>query len=262
MRRALVVNAGASWAAYQIGALRHLVRDKTMRFDVCVGAGIGAMNAACVACGAFDALDEFWSDIGWLSLLRPNWLAPWRAPMQAGPQRRFIERHVGEDRLRARETKLVFGALDLEGGRVSLWSYPGGGPPLIDTLMGAVAFPGMTPPGSAPGGQWVEATIGRGFLLSDVIDEPVDEIVVIGAAATKPGRRTPPTKNWRTAMARTFALNQSHDVWHELDVARGRLAAMQARTALEHEYARLCEAIPDRELADRLGASLAKAHAN
>src|SRR2546421_9872687 len=100
MKRALVPNSGAWWAAYQIGALRHLVVDRAMHFELLAGTGIGAMNAALVACGEFSALEAFWKRIRIGSLITFNWRTPWReGPCTGTPQRRFIAAHVSEKKL-------------------------------------------------------------------------------------------------------------------------------------------------------------------
>ncbi len=65
MTRALVLSSGLGAAAYQIGALQHLLQERRWHFDVCAGTGLGAINAAGVACGEFAALQTFWQHIGW-----------------------------------------------------------------------------------------------------------------------------------------------------------------------------------------------------
>src|SRR5205807_3796519 len=103
MKRALVLNSCISWAAYQVGALRHLVGDRAMHFDLCAGTGMGAMNAALVACGEFLALEAFWKHIGLRRLLTFNWRAPWsEGPFSGAPLRRFIAAHVSEEKLAER----------------------------------------------------------------------------------------------------------------------------------------------------------------
>ena len=48
MSQALLLNAGASWAAYQVGAIDQLIGERRMRFDRYAGCGIGAMHASVI----------------------------------------------------------------------------------------------------------------------------------------------------------------------------------------------------------------------
>ena len=99
MRNTLLLNAGASWAAYQIGAIEHLVTERGIEFDSYVGCGIGAMNAALLACGEYDVLIGFWDSISTRRLIRPNVTSPWRAMFRNSPQRAFVTAHVREQAL-------------------------------------------------------------------------------------------------------------------------------------------------------------------
>ena len=78
MSDALLLNAGASWAAYQVGAIEQLVGERRMRFDAYVGCGIGAMHAALLACGAYERIGPFWDSISTWELVRPNLRNPGR----------------------------------------------------------------------------------------------------------------------------------------------------------------------------------------
>ena len=77
MSEALLLNAGASWAAYQVGAIDQLIGERRMRFDHYAGCGIGAMHGALLASGAHERIGPFWDSISTWKLTRPNVRPVW-----------------------------------------------------------------------------------------------------------------------------------------------------------------------------------------
>ncbi|HYO49592.1 MAG TPA: patatin-like phospholipase family protein, partial [Chloroflexia bacterium] len=210
--RALVLNAASSWGAYHVGALRHLVGDLGLHFDLCAGTGIGAMNAALVACGELDALEEWWANVSLRQFVSPNWRAPWRrGPVLLTPQRRFLATHVSEEKLRERGTQLMVSTLDLQSGEENVHIYPGGDIPMLDALTAAISTPGLYPSFRRGGRQLVSATLANNFLLPKVLRYPFAEVFVVAAIIPRLGV-------WRrydtalSALHRNVLMNQAHDV--------------------------------------------------
>ena len=227
MRRALVLNAGLAWGAYQVGALRHLVRDRDLRFDLCAGSGIGATNAALVACGALDALEAFWERIGPRQLLAPNLASPKHGLLSPAPQRKFLQKYVSESRLATLQTKLLVNVFNLQSGQEVLLEYPGADLPLIDALTAAAATPGMCPPVSHRGEQLVEGTFIHGFLLEAVAERELDEIYAVAACLPDEDFEVRRYPHVRSVLERSLAMNQAQDVRDGLASAR-ELAACAA----------------------------------
>jgi predicted acylesterase/phospholipase RssA len=258
MKRAIVLNAGASWAAYQVGVLQHLVKELGMEFDLYAGTGIGAMHAALLACDEFDALVRFWDGIGPWHLVRPNLRNPWRGgPLDGTPQRRFIAAHVSEARLRGRGVEVLASVFDLQNGRLEALRYPGAELPLVDGLMAAVATPGMCPPIPLQGHQHAEATLIDGFLLREVIQLPVEEVVAIGIAVRPDAARGRRFGTWRSVLSRAIGVNQAHDVWSALEDGRRAAAAAEAFRRVRRDVPRVAEIIadPDRRKSARAAMS-------
>lgn|GEM_PF-6567005 len=243
MNRAVILSSGAGWAAYQIGALRYLIEDRGLRFSVCAGTGIGAMNAALMACHEFQVLRSAWRSMGWSHLVRPNYRHPWKdAPMKNTPQRQFIQKHVSERKLEKTGNTLIFSALDLRNGKEKLFTYPGANLPLIDALMGAVALPGLTAPHRAGRSCLVEGSFVNTFILNRVIRScPADAYYGIGilpaGSGLSPGRKY---RNWRQVLFRTLQLNLSRDIRREVADAR---KYFRSRQAYSHVQQRLRETI-------------------
>ena len=238
MKNALVLSSGAAWTAYQIGALEYLTDERDLRFSLCAGTGMGAMNAAFVACGEFRVLRERWESMGWTQLVRPNWSHPWKdAPLVSSPQRRFIERYVSEQKLQTLGNRLIFSALELRTGEERLFAYPGDNVPLIDALMGAVALPGGTPPCKIDGKCFVEGTFVNTFVLNRVIEHyPADAYYAIanlpaGSDSTSEDRQY---RNWRQVLMRTIQLNLSRDIRREISDAHQYFRSRKAYVEVVH----------------------------
>lgn len=212
MADALLLNAGASWAAYQVGAIEHLVGEREMRFESYVGCGIGAMHAALLACGAFDRIGPFWDSIGTWRLIRPNLRAPWKAPMVATPQRRFVERHVSEAALAATGCSLAITTLDLMTGEEVVHRYPGDPVPIVDAVTAAVATPGLLAPLRHGDRLLAEATVIDSVPYAAIPTDPAPERVV-GVLAGMPVDVGPQRRytTWPAVATRSAEINLAND---------------------------------------------------
>lgn len=260
MTRSLVLNAGSSWAAYQVGALGWVVR-KQPPFDLVAGTGIGAMNGAFVACGQLEALEAFWARIRATDLARPSLRRPWLGPLVGTPQRQLIASHVSEEALRARGTTLLVSTLDLQVGEERVLEYPGSDIPLVDGLMAAVATPGAVAPYEHAGHQLGEGTLVDSFLLREVLGRGQAEVVAIAAAppAVSPSRRY---RTWRSVAERALALNMGQDVVGALEDARTEVAVASARERVRTGLTELIESQDlDQDLAETLRQRIASVYA-
>ncbi len=232
MKRALILSSGAGWGAYHIGALQYLLQDEKIQFNLCAGTGIGAMNAAFVACGEFHALEQFWQKIGWTKLLSINWRHPFsEAPFTGEPQRKFIAEHISAEKLRAEDTTLVLSTLNLKTGEQEYFQYPGSDTPLLDALMAAVAVPGLTQPVRFDNGPLAEGTMVNSFIIDHVVSEYPAEVYY--AVAPLPQGQSDDkalyhASHWRDALRRTIQVNLSRDVNEGLLVARRKIHSANA----------------------------------
>jgi predicted acylesterase/phospholipase RssA len=242
--RALVLSSGLGSAAYQIGALRHLLKDRHLHFDVCAGSSLGAINAAFIACNEFAALQTLWQNIGWRKLLAFNWHSPLReGPFNTSPLKRILAAHVSESKLAKVGTQLKFTCLNLQTGRAEVVTFPGSPMPLIEVLGAAFDVPGLTAPLRVHHQHWTDASYINSFMLRQIVrEDAADEVWAIATSpiesvfAQAPRQRYP---HWRAVAARSLQLNQAHDVWQGLSEARQLSAAAAA-----HQHVR--GQLPDR----------------
>ncbi len=217
MKRALVLNSGLSWTAYQIGALRHLVIDRAFHFDMCAGTGIGAVSAAFVACGEFAALETFWKQIRLRQLASFNWRSPWRGLFTGVPQRRFIAAHIHEEKLVEHRVTLLVSTMNLQTGREQVMTYPDSELPLVDALMAAIATCGIFPPVLYHRQQLADATFINSFLLPTVLQQPVEEVIAVAVAIQRGLHTQRRYKTWPVIFERALHMNLAHDVWGAFD---------------------------------------------
>lgn len=258
MTRALVLSSGLGAAGYQIGALRQWLNDRHWHFEVCAGSGLGAINAAFVACGEFDALLHFWQGIGWRKFIGFNWRTPWReGPFTTAPLKRFLAQHISESKLAQAKTQLKFTCLNLQTGREEWVTFPGSPLPLIDVLGTAFGVPGLTKPLHVHHQQWTDASYVNSFILRSIVRESeVDDVWAIATSATGSVIAQAPRQryaHWRAVAARGLQLNQAHDVWQGLSEARQISAAAAAHQHVRAQLPdRVAEKISDPFLRERV----------
>ena len=208
MTGALLLNAGASWAAYQVGAIEHLVGDRDLHFDQVVGCGVGGMNGAFVACGKVAELSEFWDRVNTMRLVRPS-LRPWHALAVGSPQRRFVQRHITERALIERGVTLAVTTFDLWTGDEIVHRYPGDPMPIVDAIMAAVSTPGLVRPHADGDRLLAEATLIDSVPMAAL--EPADVVfAVLGGAPLHAG--TPRRYGtWRAVGGRALEVNLARD---------------------------------------------------
>ena len=262
MSRALLLNAGAGWAAYQMGALDVLVGERGLHFEHLVGCGIGAMNAGLVACGRLEELSRFWDSISTWSLVRPS-ARPWRAPMRNTPQRRFVERNVTEAALRARRVTLSVTTFDLVTGDEVVHRYPGDDVPLVDAVMAAVATPGLLPPLAHRGRLLAEATL-VDSVPTAALPGGVEHVTAVLAGMPLVAGSPLRYRTWRAVLRRALEVNLGSDARRALDGFAQSNGYHSDATALLQELAAIAEVAPvldelrnDLDLASRLPEVLA-----
>lgn len=261
VRQALVLGGGLAWCAYQVGALRYLVAERALEFDLVAGTGMGALNAAMVACGRFEPLKRFWDDLTLRTLLRPNLRSPFReGPFRPGLQRELISEHVSERLLEERGTRLLVTAFNLQTGLTEPLLYPGASVPIVEAVLAAGATPGLLAPVLHRGRQLAEGSMIDSLPIGPVLDLEPEEIVVVAMSLGPDQDRSRRYRSWPAVAMRAMAMNQSHDVTAGLRLAQGRAAAAEAHRRVAAELpVRLAALAGDPETAARVREAVAGA---
>jgi NTE family protein len=141
--KALVLGGGGAKGAYQVGALRHLLRDAATQYPIVTGTSVGALNGAYLAMfplgqepDAYDGLDRLWRGVNdrkvwrpwyhgllWMApVMLPRWLGGRQSVYSTAPLRELVREHFDPAAVTRSGRILRIGAVDLGTGKRHTWS--------------------------------------------------------------------------------------------------------------------------------------------
>lgn len=199
----VVTTFGLGRTAAQVGMLQVLA-ERGIVADHVVGSSLGAVNAAALAAGRVDDLDEFWN---WTSddvLIKPVRML---ARSVSAKQTRKLEGQVREQLSRflpvdfaALSTPLTLVATDLEtGGEVVLDSGD-----LVDAVMASSALPGLLPPVETGAGPVIDGGLIAGMPLRQVPDD-TGTVIVLDTGHSAVDEQTAQALRWWEVGAVSYA---------------------------------------------------------
>lgn len=188
-KRALVLPGGGGRGAYQVGVVKALY-EKGLRFDMAFGTSIGGLNAALLAQGSIERLEEIWHSI------RASDIFKLPSPQQMGrllmghklglldnsPLEELLRREVNLPRLRASNMQIGWCTTDLCSLQTKLFMMDEimSTNELIDVLMATSAIPMAFPPRHINGqGLWVDGGLVRNTPMETAIEMGADEIYMV-----------------------------------------------------------------------------------
>ncbi|MBX9952336.1 MAG: patatin-like phospholipase family protein [Candidatus Obscuribacterales bacterium] len=188
-KRALVLPGGGGRGAYQVGVVKALY-EKGLKFDMAFGTSIGGINAAIVAQGGIERLEELWCQI------RANDIFKLPSPHQMGrmllghklglldssPLEEVLRREVNLPKLRATNMQIGWCATDLCSLETKLFMMDDimSTNELIDVLMATSAIPMAFPPRHINGhGLWVDGGLVRNTPMETAIQMGADEVYMV-----------------------------------------------------------------------------------
>ncbi|MBC7998331.1 MAG: patatin-like phospholipase family protein [Leptolyngbya sp.] len=188
-KRALVLPGGGGRGAYQVGVVKALY-EKGLRFDMAFGTSIGGLNAALLAQGSIERLEEIWhtiraSDI--FKLPSPQLMGRLLMGHKLGlldnsPLEELLRREVNLPRLRASNMQIGWCTTDLCSLETKLFMMDEimSTNELIDVLMATSAIPMAFPPRHINGhGLWVDGGLVRNTPMETAIEMGADEIYMV-----------------------------------------------------------------------------------
>lgn len=155
--RALVLSGGGVKGAYQVGALKHLIIDKKVQYDILCGISVGALN--CSFMSMFSKEDEeqalnelygFWKTVNNDTIIKP-WCpfrqlhAFWLSSMyNSQPLIDLIHERIDLEKVRASGRKVAVGAVSLTTGQYK--SFTPDDDSFVDGVLASSSFPaGLKP---------------------------------------------------------------------------------------------------------------------
>lgn len=190
MGRALVLSGGGSKGAYQAGAIKHLLADLGVQYDIVCGVSVGALNAASLAMyshGEEKAAVEDMLNI-WFTISTPkvkkSWMplgyfhALWKPSLyNSQPLIDFVRSRFSVEKLCSTGKKLSVGAVSLKTGRYHRFNE--NHPAIVDAVLASSAFPAMLCPIEIDGELWIDGGVRNVTPLKAAIDLGADAIDVI-----------------------------------------------------------------------------------
>jgi NTE family protein len=192
--KALVLSGGGAKGAYQVGALKYLLSEKKIQYDIICGVSVGAINASFLAmfpkgqeAESWKQLNELWSGISTKTIYK-NWFplsyieALWKPSVyDSSPLADMIKNHLDGNRIKTSGKLLRMGATGLDTGKYHIFdeNYPN----LPGAVLASSAFPVMFLPIELEGQLWSDGGLKNITPLKAAIEAGATDIDVINCSA-------------------------------------------------------------------------------
>lgn len=150
--RALVLSGGGAKGAYQVGALRRIMKEANREYEILCGVSVGALNVAALGMTtigkpieAFDRLEAFWTGLEnrkvWKKRTWGNILSAFfeESIYDASPLFSLVRSSLDVKAVAASGKKVVVGAVALDDGEYR--SALGTDPNFVDWVLASSSFP-------------------------------------------------------------------------------------------------------------------------
>lgn len=188
--KALVLSGGGSKGAYQAGALKHLIGNLQINYNIICGVSVGAINAAFLS--QFKAGQEVESSLEltdwWLKLntesIYKRWMpfGRWHALWQPSfydsqPLIDLITKNISLDRIRESGKKVSVGAVSLSSGKYTIFNQDNDN--FIKAVIASASFPGMLKPIEINGHLWADGGVKEITPIRTAIEMGATEIDIV-----------------------------------------------------------------------------------
>lgn len=202
MKRALVISGGGQLANYSVGAIKHLLRDLRLGYDIYTGVSAGAIIASFLAqypAGqedvAAEKLAELFSNQGnkdikkhWLPLFFLHGF--WKGGFyNTKPLRKNLAKYIDPEAVADSGKELIIGGTCLDSGVYE--HLPTDPESLIKSVLASAAFPGAFAPVEINGKHYIDGGVRNNAPLKDAIDAGATHIDVVMISPESNERATP-----------------------------------------------------------------------
>lgn len=204
--RALVLSGGGSKGSYQVGALKYILGELQVKYDILCGVSVGAIN--CSFIGMFDhgqeekaakVLSERWLKLDTSKIYKRwspfgRWHALWKQSFyDSAPLKDLIVSNLDINILKKSTKKICVGAVSVTSGKYKVFDQFSEN--FIDAVIASASFPGMLTPINFAGELWTDGGVKEISPITTAIEEGADVIDVIITSPTNKVKRfvTKPT---------------------------------------------------------------------
>jgi predicted acylesterase/phospholipase RssA len=229
-KRALVLSGGGAKGAFTAGAVKYLMVELGLKFDLVVGTSTGALIAPLVASRDIANLVHFYENVEQQDILkdRPDLLAFLfsDALNDTKPLERLIHKFFGDrkryKRLLQSSTEMFVTVVNMQTGEIEYGNqHHDSKPTLLKKILASACVPVMMPPVKIGRHQYVDGGVKEIAPFGKAIDEGATHIVSI-ILSPDPVHREPALKEFKSSMEilkRTLALLTDEITDNDLKVA-------------------------------------------
>ena len=191
--KALVLSGGGSKGAFQLGAMKRLMRNEGNSYDIFCGTSVGALNAGYMSQFSKEKQSEgLGSLIGiWVGLKQSDVYTSWpvlnvvlglfkKGLYNAKPLKQLIKKHVQPSRV---ITKLAVTAVSLSSGSLRVFTEEDSN--LLDAIYASAAYPVMFEPIKIGDEWYTDGGLRDLTPLKQAIEAGADEIHIINCSNTE-----------------------------------------------------------------------------
>lgn len=230
IKRALVLSGGGAKGAFTVGALKYLMVELGMGFDLVIGTSTGSLIAPLVAIQDIANLIHFYENVEQEDILmdRPDLPAFLfsDALNDSKPLERLIDRFFGDEkryqRLLQSQTEVFITVVNMQTGKVEYGNpHQDPKPVFLKKILASASVPVMMPPVTIGASQYMDGGVKEIAPLSKAIDEGATHILSI-ILSPNIDHRKPAEKEFKSSMEilrRTLELLTDEIVDNDLKVA-------------------------------------------
>lgn len=188
--KALVLAGGGSKGGYQAGALKYILGECQVQYDVFCGVSVGAINCAFLSMfptgnekASANLLYDMWSQLNTSKIYQRwfpfgRWHAIWEKSFyDSSPLHNLLRNTLNIDSIRASGKKINVGTVSLSSGKYTIFDQTSDH--LIDAVIASASFPGMLTPVEFLGQLWADGGIKEISPIQRAIDLGATDIDVI-----------------------------------------------------------------------------------
>jgi len=188
--RALVLSGGGAKGAYQAGALKYILGEQKIKYDILCGVSVGAIN--CSFLGMFKqgqeekaahVLSERWLKLDTSKIYKRwapfgRWHALWKKSFyDSTPLKNLITSNLDITTLQENDKKVFVGAVSVTSGKYKVFDQFS--PNFIEAVIASASFPGMLSPINFGGELWTDGGVKELSPITTAIEQGADIIDVI-----------------------------------------------------------------------------------
>jgi len=188
--KALVLSGGGSKGAYQAGALKYILGEQKVNYDIFCGVSVGAINCAFLSMfssgeeqRASDILSDMWNHLDTPKIYKRwfpfgRWHALWtKSFFDSSPLYDLLKTNLDINKIRTSGKKVSVGTVSLSSGKYTIFDQSSDY--FIDAVIASASFPGMLTPVSFLGQLWTDGGIKEISPIKKAMEMGADEIDVI-----------------------------------------------------------------------------------